>query len=276
MWLDPSRAERRRLVETRAIVTHPSFSPDGRRVVFFQGKALDHHLWTSSTSGSELRQLTFQEGGDVLPEWSADGKWIHYYRLRPPSFRRIPAEGGEAEVLVEGWRFPSEHGADVDADNRRVVYTTLERGAATSARVRDLASGEEHLLATAILWPRWSPDGTRIVGRAADRDLVVCPASGEPCRSLGVEGTEPRWSDDGLAVYFVRYSDYHGSRESRAVPLYRIGLDGSPAVLVAELEGPSPSHFFYDVSTNGEIAWASFVPGRQELWLAELPPGGLR
>ena len=56
------------------------------------------------------------------------------------------------------------------------------------------------------------------------------------------------------------------------MPLWKVGVDGSAPTHVADLEGPSPIHFFYDVSSRGEIAWASFVPGRQELWMAELPP----
>jgi hypothetical protein len=56
------------------------------------------------------------------------------------------------------------------------------------------------------------------------------------------------------------------------VPVFRIGRDGKGLTKIAELEGPSPVNFFYDVSPTGEIAWASFVPGRQELWMADLLP----
>jgi Tol biopolymer transport system component len=86
-----------------------------------------------------------------------------------------------------------------------------------------------------------------------------------------VDGTEPRWSRDGTEVYFVRYSGYQGSRDPRATPLWKVNVDGARPTHVADLEGPSPIHFFYDISPTGEVAWASFVAGRQELWMADLP-----
>jgi len=111
-----------------------------------------------------------------------------------------------------------------------------------------------------------------LAGRGHDRELTLCPATGAPCPGLGIEGTEPRWSCDGREVYSVRYAGYQGSRDPRVMPLWKVALDGSAPVHVADLEGPSPVHFFYDVSRTGEVAWASFVPGRQELWMAELNP----
>jgi Tol biopolymer transport system component len=271
MWVDPRTGQRRQLLDNRTVLTHPSFSPDGTRVAFFQGDAGKTHIWTMRTDGSELRQLTQGTPSVVLPDWSADGRWIYHYSLPPdPAFRRVPSEGGASETLAAGWRFSTEHGANVSPDNRRVAYTLLVGGEARETRVRDLQTGAEHTLDKAIVWPRWSPDGTMLAGRARTLELTVCAASGSPCRGLGLEGTEVRWSRDGTQIYFVRYSGYMGSRDTRATPLSKVNLDGSGETHIADLEGPSPIHFFYDVSGTGEVAWAAFVAGRQELWMAEL------
>jgi Tol biopolymer transport system component len=158
----------------------------------------------------------------------------------------------------------------VSPDNRRAAYSVLEHGTPVATRVRELEAGAELELARPILWPRWSPDGTLLAGRSRDRELVLCPASGAACRSLGLDGTEPRWSADGREIYFVRYSGYQGSRDPRVIPLWKVGADGSKPTHVADLEGPSARDFFYDVAPSGAIAWASFVAGRQELWMADL------
>jgi Tol biopolymer transport system component len=273
MWLDPKTGTRRQLLESRAVLTRPAFSPDGKTLAVFQGEGRRIQLWSLRTDGTEQRRLTAENETCVLPDWSADGRWIYHYRIPPnPGFRRIPAAGGPAEMLVPGWRFPVEHGAHVSPDDTRVVYTLLERGKPLATRIRDLATGAEQTLAEPILWPRWSPDGRLLSGRGVSRELRLCPPSGAACRGLGVDGTEPRWSRDGKHVYYVIYAGYHGSRDPRATPLWKIGVDGSRPTLVANLEGPSAENFFYDVSADGEIAWASFVAGRQELWMADLPP----
>jgi Tol biopolymer transport system component/serine/threonine protein kinase len=275
MWLDPRTGERRQLIEQRGVVTHPSFSPDGTRLAVFQGPFDDIHLWTLRPDGSDARQLTRGVGNNVLPSWSADGRWIYYYRFPPEpgfGFARIAAAGGEPQLLAPGWTYNVEHGACVSPDDRLVAYTVLEHGVPKATRIRELATGREHDLALPVLWPRWSPDGRELVGRDRERQLVLCPPSGAACRGLGTDGTEPRWSADGRTIYFVRYAGYHGSRDSRVTPLWKVRADGSGLTHVADLEGPSAVHFFYDVSPTGEIAWASFVAGRQELWLAELDP----
>ncbi len=273
MWLDPRTGEKRQLLENRSVLTHPSFSPDGKRIAVFQGESRANHIWTLRTDGSDLRQLTRGEVNTVLPNYSTDGRWIYHYGFPPHAdFRRIPADGGPAEVIVPGWRFSIEHGAHVSPDERSVAYTFLRHGEAIESRVRDLRTGEEKPLGQPIFWARWSPDGALLAGRARSRELTVCPASGAACRGLGVDGTEPRWSRDGRQVYFVRYSGYQGSRDPRVTPLWKVNVDGSAPTHVADLEGPSPVHFFYDISPTGEVAWASFVAGRQELWMADLPP----
>jgi Tol biopolymer transport system component len=273
MWLDPKTGTRRQLLENRAVITHPAFSPDGKTLAVFQGEGRRIQLWSLRTDGTEQRRLTPENETCVLPDWSADGRWIYHYLIPPnPGFRRIPAAGGPAEMLVAGWRFSVEHGAQVSPDDTHIAYTMIERGKPTATRVRELGSGAERTLAEPILWPRWSPDGRLLAGRGRGRKLTLCPPSGAPCRGLGVDGTEPRWSRDGKHVYYVVYAGYQGSRDPRATPLWKVGVDGSRPTLVADLEGPSPENFFYDVSATGEVAWASFVPGRQELWMAELPP----
>jgi hypothetical protein len=218
------------------------------------------------TDGAEPRQVTSGEKNrSIVPEWSRDGRFLYHYLFPGGGFSRTPAGGGATEVLIPGWTHMVMHGAHVSPDERRVAYTQMEHSVPVAARVRDLATGAEHALAEPIIWPRWSPDGTTIAGRSRERELMLCPASGEACKGLGVEGTEPRWSGDGQ-LYFVRYSGYQGSRDARAVPVFRIGPDGKGLTKIAELEGP----------VAGQLLLRRLADGRDRVGVVRArPPGAL-
>ncbi len=54
----------------------PSFSPDGRQILFVSSKDGSPNLYLMYTSGGEARKLTNLSTGVSDPLWSADGKWI--------------------------------------------------------------------------------------------------------------------------------------------------------------------------------------------------------
>jgi Tol biopolymer transport system component len=78
----------------------PLWSPRGDLIVFVrshQGKAT---LWTIRPDGSGQRQVA--EGW--APCWSADGRWLYYWRLgvEPRAIERLPIDGGSPEFVREG------------------------------------------------------------------------------------------------------------------------------------------------------------------------------
>jgi Tol biopolymer transport system component len=250
-WLRPSSGARRTLVEERA------------------GKT--EQLFTVAADGSGERQLTTDpRQASGLPNWSADGRWIYFYRVSPsPALLRMPAGGGLAQVVAADFALFRHVGAHVDPAGRRLVYPVIENGAARATRVRDLASGEELSLAEPLAWPRWSPDGRSIAGSAADGRLSLCPADGTPCRPLSHQGGDLRWSQGW--VYFARYSDLMGESDVKTMEIRRVRPDGTGEEHVADLPGAHPVHFFYDVSAAGDIVWCEYRPSRSELWTTELP-----
>ena len=70
----------RRLVETdpNTAVRQPSWSPDGRQIVYAFQRVTTYELWLMTSLGSNERQLFVS--GDVLsnqyPVWTPDGKFI--------------------------------------------------------------------------------------------------------------------------------------------------------------------------------------------------------
>ena len=74
------------------------WSPDGTEIAFQRNFV----IWVVSADGGEPRQVTDRPGGEQLPEWSPDGKWLVFQSIGRGRLWRIPAAGGEAEPVTEG------------------------------------------------------------------------------------------------------------------------------------------------------------------------------
>src|SRR5437762_13794658 len=58
----------------------PSWSPDGKRIVFVSGAPGIDQIWTMRADGHRLRRLTHGPGDDAQPAWSPDGRRIAFTR----------------------------------------------------------------------------------------------------------------------------------------------------------------------------------------------------
>ena len=105
-WLRPSSGARRALLEERRFATHPSFAPDGLRLAFFARAGKTEQILVVGVDGSGKRWVTSDPGqASAVPDWSADGRWIYFYRVAPrPAFLRVPAAGGREEVVAADFR----------------------------------------------------------------------------------------------------------------------------------------------------------------------------
>ena len=62
----------------------PSFSPDGKRIVFSGARGGFTNLYVIDTDGRNLRALTNDLYGAVMPAWSPDGRKIAFVSDRGP------------------------------------------------------------------------------------------------------------------------------------------------------------------------------------------------
>jgi WD40 repeat protein len=73
------------LTDNRFIDTSPAWSPDGTRIAFNSDRDGDSEIYVMDADGSDVLQLTFNDGLDPLPHdegpaWSPDGRLIAYTR----------------------------------------------------------------------------------------------------------------------------------------------------------------------------------------------------
>lgn len=175
----PDGSDRQVITSDRGIHEVPSWSPNGRRIVFdFSGQdpsASNFHtrLWTMHADGSHARPLpTHSRGFDVEPRYAPNGRWIAFMRLRFTN----------------------------DGEQHQAVFIVGTK----SHRVRQLTPwrlGSEH--------PTWSPDsGLIIFNNAPDGTIqVIRPNSRErhtivPA-SKGFGGHKPWFSPDGSSILFM-------------------------------------------------------------------------
>ena len=222
--IDPASGDAFNLTKApRSEERYPSWSPDGRRVVFTsnRGDADTFDLYIVDTDGRNLRQLTRLAKGAVAywPSWTADGTWVYFNEGRDSVIARIHPDGSGSEIVANG------RDGNISPDGKTIVYT--ERGAqhwgvftmrADGTNRRQIVRDESAIGGIA---PAWSADGSRIVysGQVGEfAEIFICDADGGNLRQvtrLQKISSSPAFSPDGRYLTF-RVTDFAYWRDERS------------------------------------------------------------
>ena len=142
--------------------TGPAWSPDSRRLAFFDDGALS----TVAVDGSDLRRLDAPSTRFGRIAWSPDSRWIAYDTgpEHTPTVRIVRADGSSARDVAHG-NLPSW-----SPDGRRLVFTSFRGG----VFVVDRSGKNLRRLARLGYAPTWSPDG-RTIAYARGQIFLVRP-----------------------------------------------------------------------------------------------------
>jgi len=191
---------------------YPSWSQDGSKIAFSGEPAASGEIWVIGSDGTGLTQLTdHPEYSSTQPSWSPDGSKIAYFHSTHWGWMNdsddriyvMNADGTDVTPLTPPQpTCPSgaiqQHDSDPvwSPDGSRILFARLsgcETWAYSSIFVVN-ADGTDAVELVRGSWNAdWSPDGTRIVYRANDREIYVMNADGTGKTLIREAGPDERF-----------------------------------------------------------------------------------
>ena len=229
-----------RLTDRKANDYYPSFSPDGKSIIFVSNLTGQFEIYILDLQLKKEKRVTDGLGIVTAPESSPDGRWIVFASRMSgdSSIWLIPREGGKVRSLTDSrW---NEVDPSWSPDGTQIAFTGV-RGGLVELYVMTLggsdisnnpAAGSSFSLRQAtqeVLGiggrSSWSPDGAQLVfyaGSRGDRDIyVVNVVTGLAARlTFGGNNVDPCFSPDGDWIAFSSSRD--GDHE-----IYVMRADGS-------------------------------------------------
>ena len=265
----PTPSEASELTTGTWLIGGMKLSPDGGRIALSAGRPGDIDIFSMSSEGGPVRQLTYlnlRAGANIA--WSPDGQGIVFCAADNTGWHvwTLPSLGAAPRRLTRSnaaeWCYLAWGPADL------VVYTgpdVIAGAAGGHARVLDLASGQERPLVnedsgSLMNTPQVSPDGKEVAvyWQRPDRAGLWVLSMVDTTRRFLMAGDVPmRWSARGEAVYASRGQD-----------VFRVPFRAGAATLLARLPAGWNCGDL-DITPDGRRLICSREESQRDAWLIE-------
>lgn len=226
--LDLKNSQVTQLIKSPDYEGSPSFSPDGKFIIYAAGAVGDRadHLFIRSLDGLNVKQLTNEDYNDENPSFSPDGTQIVFTRNLTYNWGGLAASWGSDEVTC----LMNSDGSQL----RRISSGDLIKGNGTQT-TRNLTSKFQR-------WrPVFSTDGKQMTFAkghySPDYQIYIMNTSGKtPHQLTHVAGGcfKPRFTPDGKHILFLVESWPNGPSGTQKYSLWKIRTDGKNATQVAD------------------------------------------
>lgn len=256
----------------------PSFSPDGKEIVFWR----EGNIWIMNSDGSNPKMLTNfkKNGGGIHPQemaptlsFSSDGQKIVF--SKEGQIWMMDKDGSNLEQLTKD-KISIKYSPSLSPDNSKIVYAAnfADKPSGINIWVMDSDGTNQKRLTRYEdnVHPSFTPDGKRIIYSsciAGNKDIWIMNTDGtNKIRLTNGETDEyfPFFSPDMEKIVFTQ--GILISSHVEYVDLWMMDRDGSNKIRLTEDEAFDISPSF---SPDGKkVIFSSDRAGNYDIWLMEL------